>query len=189
MNWKNAGTSNESSRALPNQFVSARLIFWFYLAVYYFYPIGWKILKRFAEQWLSVPVQWMPKNNRIDLVAMGEARRRSGWEGSHSEWEIKVASRGYFFSSLFPSAKELLNNMLRFPRALSNKMKKRDIIYQLHSILNYIQSIKANKNRRAHQDLPFFCWCFVLYNEWKKNANRYFYLKKKGIFFRYVFYS
>lgn len=136
-------------------------LFLFCLAVYYFYPIGWKILKRFAEQWLSVPVQWMPKNNRIDLVAMGEAQK-SGWEGSHSEWKVKVALRGYFF--LLPKSFWII--CFASPALFPTKWKKRDIIYQLHSILNYIQSIKANKSRRAHQDLPF--WCFVLYNETKK---------------------
>ncbi len=73
-----------------------------------------------------------------------------------------MKGEGSFAGLLFPLAKELLNNMLRFPRALSNKMKKRDIIYQLHSILNYIQSIEANnKGRRAHQDLPFLMLCAI----------------------------
>jgi hypothetical protein len=34
-----------------------------------------------------------------------------------------------FAGLLFPLAKELLNNMLRFLYALSNKMKKKDINY------------------------------------------------------------
>jgi hypothetical protein len=67
-----------------------------------------------------------------------------------------MKGKGSFAGLLSTLAKELLNNMLRFPHALSNKMKKRDIIYQLHSILNYIQSIKANKGRRVHQARPTF---------------------------------
>jgi hypothetical protein len=57
--------------------------------------------------------------------------------------------------------------MLRFPRALSNKTKKKTlIIYQLHSILNYIQSIKTNKGRKAYQDLAL---CYIMK---EKSANR-----------------
>jgi hypothetical protein len=80
-----------------------------------------------------------------------------------------MKGEGSFPGLLFPLAKELLNNMLCFPRALSNKMKKkRDILYQLHSILNYIQSIK----RLAHEDLPFVdALCYIMR---EKSGNRYF---------------
>jgi hypothetical protein len=36
-----------------------------------------------------------------------------------------MKGKSSFAGLLFPLAKELLNNMLRFPRALSNKMKKK----------------------------------------------------------------
>jgi hypothetical protein len=85
----------------------------------------------------------MPKNNRIDLFAMGEALLEKKVAGRSTLFAQRMKGESGFPGLLSPLAKKLRNNMLCFPRALFNRIeKKRDIIYQLHSILNYIRSIK-----------------------------------------------
>jgi len=143
---------SKSSRALLNFSVSVRLISFALLDSF--------ILSKGGRDESALQNNYSPSPHSkcskiIDLFAVGEALLEKKMAGRPTLFAQRMKGESGFLGLLYPPAKKLLNNMLCFPRALLKK--KKGIIYQLHSIPNYIRIIRRLVDKHSIPSVDASC--------------------------------